>query len=222
MWFSRFGQSRPEAAGLAALSATWEQQPQTAFIRAIKRRSMLGHETLTVMHYLAGRTKGGILEIGSYIGGATTVLAKAMPKGAPMVTIEVGGSYDHPYLPSKDIVGDLHATLAEHGVAGRVSIIVGWSSVASVVGQVTSIFGRQKIGMLVIDANGEPAADFVNYHRLLRRDAFFVIDGYETGGTNEKELPVKAFVSQLVSSRRARLLGVYPWGTWFGQLHSSF
>lgn len=209
---------RPSETSIRQLAASWQQQPHASFIRDIKQRSMLNHETLTVMHHLAGLAQGDILEIGSYIGGATATLARGKRSEAQVISVELGGSLDNPYLPSKDIISDWHTTIAMYAAGPDVHMIKGWSYEAHVIAEVRSRLGSRKVGMLIIDANGQPETDFANYRDLIDPNAFLVVDDYDTGSTNEKEEPVKAFVAGLVSTGTAKSLGVYSWGTWFGQL----
>src|ERR1700730_18329510 len=106
----------------------WERASNADFIRAIKLRSMLHYESLAAISFLASVTAGGILEIGAYIGGATTTIALAKQSRSPLVTVELGGTNDNPYLPSGDILRDLRETLASYDVLDRVNIVSGWSN----------------------------------------------------------------------------------------------
>ena len=196
---------------------TWKWHHDCDLILTLQRRSMLHWEILTLLRFLAKRAGDGILEIGPYKGAATALMARKMKDATKLVTVEVGGSHNHPEIPSQDIACDLMRTLTEFGVRERVTVVSGWSHEENVKREVRAAFGSRKIGLLFIDANGRHDLDLRNYGELLGPRAFVVLDDYDTGGTNEKEESTRRFVNQFVGSGRARELGVFR-TAWFGRL----
>jgi predicted O-methyltransferase YrrM len=197
----------------------WESHSSRAFIEQIKRRSMLHCETLSLLDYFASRSQGAILEIGSYTGSATVVMANAMMKAgstAPLIAVERGGALDHDELPSKDIIGDLLKTISEFGVSDKVRIVEGSSGEDDVTSLVKRELGDQKIGMLFLDADGNISRDLSLYRSLLADGAIIVFDDY-SGEADWKTVQVKPWVDEAIRTGIVHDLGVYPWGTWFGQ-----
>jgi len=203
------------------LANDWHQAPDAELISAIKLKSMLHEKTLSLLHHFAGKVRGAILEIGPYTGGSTIAMATALRDGVPLITIEMGGSYEqHPHLPSADILGDLDANLREFGVRERVTIINGVSSAPATVCQVESRLAGRRIDLLFIDADGQVGRDFAAYRPFLAKRAIIALDDFETPDAEAarlKQEPVRAFVAEAVGAGLARELGVFPWGTWFGQ-----
>ena len=206
---------------VSRLANEWHQAPNVELIAAINLKSMLHEKTLSLLHHFAGEARGAILEIGPYTGGSTIAMATALRDGVPLITIEVGGSYEqHPHLPSADILADLDANLREFGVRERVTIITGVSSVPATVCQVESRLAGRRIDLLFVDADGQVGRDFAVYRRFLAKRAIIALDDFETPDAEAarlKQEPVRAFVTEAVSSGVVRELGVFPWGTWFGQ-----
>ena len=85
----------------------YDASPRYGLIKACKGFSMLHEETLTLLNYFARIADGAVLELGPYIGGSTVAMAQGLKDvgSARLVTVERGGSYGHPMLPSDDIVG---------------------------------------------------------------------------------------------------------------------
>lgn len=78
---------------------------------------------------MARQGDGGILEIGSYIGGSTIALASGHMGRRKHAVIDCGGSYpDQPHLPSDDTIADWRANVAAFGVADYVHMFEGWST----------------------------------------------------------------------------------------------
>jgi cephalosporin hydroxylase len=83
-----------------------------------------------LIYYFAKTIAGSILEIGSYLGGATIAAAmdtRDSGQRRTIISIEAGGRFDHPRLPTKCIVKDLKKNLAKRGVADLVTLIEGYS-----------------------------------------------------------------------------------------------
>lgn len=201
---------------VSRVANNWHLGPHVELIAAINLKSMLHASTLTLLHHLAGKVRGAILEIGPYTGGSTIAMATAIRDGIPLITIEMGGSYEqHPHLPSLDILADLDANLREFGVRERVTIINGISSVPATVSAVERHLAGRQIDLFFVDADGQVARDFAVYRRFLAKRAIIALDDFET--SDAKEEPTRAFVAEALSSGLVRELGVFPWGTWFGE-----
>jgi predicted O-methyltransferase YrrM len=187
----------------------------------MKQRSMLHQETLMLLDHFARGARHGVLEIGAYVGGGTAVMAKALEEArstVPFVSIEAGGKHDHPHLPSADILTDLRKTLAGAGVLHRVQIVEGWSNTPETVKAVATALDGRGIDMLVIDADGAIARDFMLYSPMLTRDAVLVLDDYRTEESNVKEDATRQWVQDALARGIVREIGVFRWGTWFGKI----
>jgi predicted O-methyltransferase YrrM len=208
-------------------AARWEKQPGAKLVRAIKPRSMLHYETLSLLYFFARKTREAILEIGTYTGGATVTMAMARKSGwfprrcAPYIAIEAGGSSDNPFLPSADIIADFNATLTEFGVRDRVTLVKGWSNASDIVAKVEELLGDNRIGLLIIDANGRPDVDWTLYRSMMAKNAIVVCDDITTCegpvGAPEKVIHTRKWVDDVLSAGQFNELGIYQWGTWFGQ-----
>jgi predicted O-methyltransferase YrrM len=185
---------------------------------------MLHPQTLTLLDYFAGEARHGILEIGPYIGYSTIVMARALRNDIPLVTIEAGGSKDHAQLPTANIVADLKRNLALEGVSGKVIVIEGHSNDERVRREVRR--RPRKIDLLVIDADGDVGRDITEFRDLLAEGAVIMCDDYEVGpcshdgGAELKKGFTSSWLDNAVRLGLLKELGVYPWGTWFGQYFS--
>jgi len=209
----------PPSRRISALAASWQWRPNAKFIDRMKQRSMLHQETLSLLDHFARRAEHGIVEIGTYVGGATAVMAKALKETGstvPMISIEPGGAHNHPQLPSNDFLRDLKATLASEGVSDRVQIIENRSRAPETLGAVRAALSGRKIDMFVIDADGWVGKDVAHYEPLLCDGAIIVLDDYHCEGVNVKENLVRNWVDGAVAEGLLRELGVFKWGTWFG------
>lgn len=203
----------------------WRAQKNAKYIDYVKPKTMLHQETLTLLDYFSGRAQHGVLEIGPYTGYSTVIMAKALIGDIPMVTVEVGGSYDHPQLPSQDIVADLKKNLAQEGVSDRVSVVEGHSNDERVKQSIRQTFSSGcKIDLLVIDADGDVGRDINAFEDLLVDGAVIMCDDYDLpkvrdhdGGAELKKGLTSSWIDEAVKSGRLKELGVYRWATWFGQ-----
>ncbi|MBX9775408.1 MAG: class I SAM-dependent methyltransferase [Xanthobacteraceae bacterium] len=185
--------------------------------RSVSGISMLHIDSRLALDQCATKCRGAILEIGAFVGGGTITMASAMKRSgneAPVLAIEVGGSSENPLMPSNDIIRDLKSNLDRYGVVDRVTIIEGWSN--EVLGDVERLLAGHKIGLLVIDADGEVIRDICIYRKVLQRGAAIVIDDYASNEPNIKSPVVRAAVEKLVSDGLLRKTKILPWGTWFG------
>lgn len=207
----------------AAVSDLTAHSGCAAILREIRAFSMLDIESLAMLHCLGGVVQGGIVEIGPYIGGGTVAIATASSaRSAPFVTIEVGGAYtDQPYLPSNDILDDLRTNLIRFGLEGQVFILQGWSHDRFLQRLANRIFERDKIGLLVIDADGQVQATIGSFAPLLRPDCLIVIDDYIAPLALSKQQVVQPVVDRWVARRLLREFGVFGGGTWAGQVNGA-
>ena len=197
-----------------------EREKHPGYQRAYlaKQISMLHEHVLMLLRLFVIASRGAVLEIGSYIGGATMVLAataKEFRKG-PVISIEPGGVHDHPDIPSADIFSDLVRNVEKTSASDYVRLLNGFSSDPNVVELVNQASCGKKIDLLIIDADGDIGRDFVTYHTLLKPGAIVVLDDYSSRLAPEKERPVKKWVDQAVSGGTLSPLGVWGWGTWIG------
>lgn len=204
---------------VSEIALKWAESPPAEFINEIKQKSMLHQETLMLLDYFARKNKHAILEIGTYTGAATVVIARARNNNCPQIAVEMGGSHDHPQLPSKDIISDFCKTLKDYGVEEKVSLIKGWSNSDETIEEVSRLLGNSKIGLLVMDADGMVERDFEIYKKFLAPNAIIVCDDYEMFDDKvDKSLTVRPWVEKVISEGICDDLGIYKWGTWFGRL----
>jgi predicted O-methyltransferase YrrM len=195
-----------------------EEHPGYQSICLARNISMLHEEVLMLLRLFVIASRGAVLEIGSYIGGATIVLAataKEFRKG-PVISIESGGAHNHPVIPSADIFSDLVRNIKEAGISEHVTLLNGFSDDSKVVQSVTQASGGKKIDLLIIDADGDVGRDFSAYLNLLKIGAIIVLDDYVSWCAPEKAQPVKEWEDRAVSEGRLSPLGVWGWGTWIG------
>jgi hypothetical protein len=137
--------------------------------------------------------------------------------GGPIVTIEAGGLYDHPQIPSEDIIADLRKNLLAFQLEEQVRIIKGWSDRRMTIGSVRRLLPRYSVDLFVIDADGAVGRDFWIYEPLLADGCVLVFDDYESEASSQKARPVSTWVKRAIRRRMVVDLGVYLWGTWVGQ-----
>jgi predicted O-methyltransferase YrrM len=193
----------------------------TAVARSVVGKSMLHQDTLAALYRHAYRCRGAILELGSFVGGATIVLAKAAKASrnpSPVIAVEVGGIKEHDVMPTADILADLRSNLLDHNVHERVTVVPGWSNMVS--DEVKTILNGQRIGLLVIDADGIVERDFEIYRPLLEDNASLVVDDYNAEN-NVKPTTVYPWIQRMVAEGRFKQTAVLPYGTWFGTCQAS-
>jgi predicted O-methyltransferase YrrM len=179
--------------------------------------SMLGETALSVLEQLAIRSNGPIIELGLYIGGSTIAMATGCRYG--LVTIELGGENprdDH--LASKDIIANLRRNLRGANVAERVKIIQGHFRSAAVYDQAARDKAGARAGLLFIDVHPGTELALSLYARLLRDDAFVVVDDVQSESATEKAALVRGFIDKLKAAGILIEIGIFGWGTWFGKL----
>lgn len=218
------------------LTAALSDPEQDKLVDLKLKSSMLHVEVLHALQFLTGITSGPIVECGAYIGGATVAIAASLYPGRTLITIEAGGAHDHDMLPSRDILRDLRATLKRHGVADRVAVLAGDCHAYSSIAALRQMLGWRRIGMLVLDADGDIDRHMECFGHLLKKDAILVIDDYRSmddevhategeppaeryrGYRPRKDHLVRSSVDRLEREGIVESIGVYGWGTWIGRM----
>lgn len=163
-----------------AYSLAWH--PERERMTRISAFSMLAVETLLMCRAFALESRSGIIEIGAYIGGSTAALALGVigseHKQRPFVSIDFGGSYAHPSLPSEDIHADWGRNLAAEGLSDISKLVAGWGVSPEVVKQVRNIMGNSKSDLLFIDANGDIEGHINLYSDMLKDNCLLIFDDY--------------------------------------------
>ncbi len=212
-----------DPAFIGSLAKSREDGVQSALVHKAKHISMLHYETLQLLWNLAAAAPGAIVEIGGYVGGATVVLASAAKQmERRIITIEKGGSYpEHPFIPSQNILADLHQNLADYGVAAIVTVIEGEAGYQTTVEQVRRSLDGEEIGLFVVDADGRIDRDFEDFRPLLADGAFIVVDDYDSEDAPDKSAIIKPFIDRGIREGFLHDLGVHLWSTWVGQYVAS-
>jgi predicted O-methyltransferase YrrM len=186
---------------------------------AARRISMLAEDALLELARLAATCGGPVIELGPYIGGSTCALAAS--EKVRVITVELGGpNREHPQLPTDDTIADLEANLIRAGVRARVGIVEGHFCRSSVFEAVRDHLHGQQAGMLFVDVTPGTEIAVQQYISCLRPDSYVVIDDYRSEYAVEKAAQVRTFVDRAIERGFLREIGVYGWGTWFGQLTS--
>jgi predicted O-methyltransferase YrrM len=212
-----------DAFGLMKALVLHRHRPIAATLHSVgKRHSMLHRDVLTLLYFLARKTKGDILEIGAYVGGSTIAEAygmRASGRSRAVVTVENGGKFDHPKVPSSDIVADLKKNLAAHGVSDLVQVVVGLAAKEETKAKVRAHLCAQSVGLFVMDADGAVRTALEGYRDLLMDGCWMVIDDYYApeGMAKEKGARTREEVDALVAGGGLETLGCYGWGTWIGR-----
>jgi predicted O-methyltransferase YrrM len=182
------------------------------------RHSMLHVDVLALIHYFAKAGEGGILEIGSFVGGSTIAAAlgaRDSEKIKKIISIEVGGRLKNHRLATRNIFKQLKKNLARFTVLDAVTLINGASYDEKTIAAVRQAFGPKSVGLFIFDADDNVRRDIDCYGDLLADRCWVVIDDYFGG--SEKTGPIREQVDELVASGRLLPLGFYGFGTWIGQ-----
>ena len=185
-------------------------------IRVADKISMLHPGALAVIYYFAKYTNGYILEIGSYIGGTTSVIAYARKsRKNTFISIEKGGRHNHPEIPSQNIFKDLKVNLSKLNLIHYVKLLNGSSEDKNIVNNVNLLVGKKKISLLIIDADGNVERDVNNFKHLMQDNCVIIIDDYSTPEL-VKVLPTKIYIDKAVKKKIITKLAVVQWGTFIG------
>jgi hypothetical protein len=180
--------------------------------------SMLGIDTIVMLYHCAKVSVGGILEVGSYVGGGTIAMAMGVrDSGAEkkIISIERGCRVDHPRVGTKDSFKDLRKNLKRFGFLDQVTLINGRSFDPNTIAMVRQTFGPRQIGLFVFDADANVHRDINCYGDRFADRCWMVIDDYLGGA--DKRARLRMQVDELVSAGRLEPLGFYGFGTWVGR-----
>jgi predicted O-methyltransferase YrrM len=181
-------------------------------------RSMLGIDAIVILYHCAKVSVGNILEVGSYVGGATIAMAMGVRDSGTekkIIGIERGCRIDHPRVGTKDSFKDLRKNLKRFGFLDQVTLINGRSFERNTIATVRQILGPGQIGLFVFDADANVRRDINCYGNRFADRCWMVIDDY-LGNANKSER-LRIQVDELVSAGRLEPLGFYGFGTWIGR-----
>jgi predicted O-methyltransferase YrrM len=181
-------------------------------------RSMLGIDAIVILYHCAKVSVGNILEVGSYVGGATIAMAMGVRDSGTekkIIGIERGCRIDHPRVGTKDSFKDLRKNLKRFGFLDQVTLINGRSFERNTIATVRQILGPGQIGLFVFDADANVRRDINCYGNRFADRCWMVIDDY-LGNANKSER-LRMQVDELVSAGRLEPLGFYGFGTWIGR-----
>jgi hypothetical protein len=183
----------------------------------IDKISMLHISALETIHRYAMRSKSDIVEVGAYIGGSTIALSKGTE--FKVHTFEKGGSYTtHPHLPTDDILRDLNLNLKKFK-AENVSVIPYTTDSEDGMACLESQLEGRKIGMLLLDADGNIEYLLSRLHTFLLDGALVVIDDYLIVDGLMKSDITNLQVNRLIKDGILIEDCVIGWGTWFGKIN---
>jgi len=177
-------------------------------------------DVLILIYHFAKICSGNILEIGAFLGGATIAAAfgvRDSGQNKKLLAIEPGGSVKQKRLSPRNLLRDLERNLARQRVSKIVNLIKGRSFDAATIRAVHGTLGRDKIGLLILDADAAKRRDIECYRDRFADDCWMVIDDYYGADSNEKITPSRADVDALVDAGWLKPLGFYGWSTWVGR-----
>jgi len=182
------------------------------------KNSMLGIDALVLIYHFAKTTKGGVLEIGSFVGGSTTAAALGLRDSGlarKFISIEPGGRLKNHRLATRNIHKTLRKNLSRAGVFEAVTLLNGYSFDESVIAAIRHQIAPGEVDLFIFDADANVRRDIDCYADRFSADCWMVIDDYFSA--SEKGAPTREQVNDLVNSGRMECLGYYGWGTWVGR-----
>jgi predicted O-methyltransferase YrrM len=180
--------------------------------------SMLDIDAIVMLYHCAKISVGDILEVGSYVGGATIAMAMGVRDSGTekkIISIERGCCVDHPRVGTKDSFKDLRKNLKRFGVLDQVTLINGRSFDPTTIAMVRQLSGPRQIGLFVFDADANVRRDINCYGDRFADRCWIAIDDYLGGA--DKSARLRMQVDELVSAGRLQPLGFYGLGTWIGR-----
>ena len=182
------------------------------------KHSMLGIDALVLIYHFAKVAEGDVLEIGSFVGGATVAAglgARDSGRRKKIISVEPGGQLKDHHLATKDIFKDLKKNLARAGLLDAITLINGSSFEERTITAIREMVGPGEIGLFIFDADAHVGRDIECYSNRFGQGCWMVIDDYFS--ISEKGGPTRIQVDDLVSAGRLQPLGFYGWGTWIGR-----
>jgi len=208
------------AAELSFIATLYRSDPVYQFLLDLNARiSMLHADVLALLYHFGKHAEAPMLELGPYLGGSSIAIARGLQAGSrphSLVSVEVGGRYDHPTHATSDIVAGLRENLTKYAVAQHVHVVVGHSRDPSVVRQVSEC-SKAKFECLVVDTDGNVEQDLDLYRPMLASRAFLVVDDYYSPGNAAKGATTRVQLDRLEQRGEVIGFGVHGWGTWFGR-----
>jgi predicted O-methyltransferase YrrM len=180
--------------------------------------SMLGIDVLVLIYHFARVAEGGILEIGSFVGGSTIAAglgARDSGRRQKIISIELGGRLKDHRLATRDIFKDLQKNLSRTGLLDAVTLINGSSFAERTITTVREMTAPGEIGLFIFDADSNVRRDIDCYGDRFAPGCWVVIDDYFSA--TDKGGPTRIQVDDLVAAGRLQPLGFYGWGTWIGR-----
>jgi predicted O-methyltransferase YrrM len=184
------------------------------------RQSMLHADVLQLAYHFARISRGAILEIGAFRGGATVAAAWGLHDAGEQkkfITIEPGGPLRNHPLATRNITRTLKRNLEREKVTELVTVLDGRSDDPRIIATVNHALGRDRIGLLMIDADAGIKRDFDNFGSKLLDGCWIIIDDYGGPSENRKGAPTKKQVNDLVAAGKLIPLGYYGYATWVGK-----
>ncbi len=184
------------------------------------RYSMLHLDVLLLVYHLAEISAGAVLEIGAFLGGATMAAVlggRASGREKTIITIEPGGSVTHEKLGSRNILRDLERNLAKQRMRENVTLVKGHSFAPATVAAVQNTLAGEKIGLLILDADGAVERDLNCYATMMQDGCWTIVDDFFGPPDNVKVSSTRAEVDAFVRKGVLVPFGLYGWGTWVGQ-----
>ncbi|MEZ6029462.1 MAG: hypothetical protein R3C46_06890 [Hyphomonadaceae bacterium] len=189
-------------------------RPRYVDLTEIRTFSMLDVEVLRALRKAAKRGKGGIFDVGPYIGGSTAAMALGHRGRRRHVVIEAGGAYpDQPHLPSLDIIADLKRNLTRFDLLEHVSIYQGWSDDPAIYEPAIKELGS--IGLFFFDANGAVAEQLSLCAPYMDENCTVILD--DINADQAKAASVVPALKRLIA-KGALIEDRIIQGTWFGRL----
>lgn len=180
--------------------------------------SMLAADALILIYHFAKTAQGGILEVGSFLGGATAAAGLgARDSGClkKIISIEPGGRLRDHRLATRNIFRDLQKNLKRFDLLDSVTLINGYSFDEKTIATVSEAFGTGEVGLFIFDADANVRRDIDAFRDKFAPGCWVVIDDYYSA--SDKGAPTRAQVDDLVRAGQMRPLGFYGWGTWVGR-----
>ena len=184
--------------------------------------SMLGIDVLVLIYHLARTTDGSILEIGSFIGGATIAAGLGVRdsgRSRRFISIEPGGQLKGHRMATRNIFRDLKKNLSRFDLLDAVTLINGASFDEQVIATVRQLIGPAEATLFIFDADANFRRDLDCYRDRLSHGCWLVIDDYFSA--SDKGGPTRDQVDDLVRSGDLEPVGYYGWGTWIGRWRGS-